>query len=137
MMKRISALLAILFAAFAIGTAAQADTNDNLGFMEWDAAAAEEAVINGERVIINTWATWCPFCKAQRRALSSLLKSDPETYGDVKVFAVDIDDPNTPSRIGSKSVSKTTMIFFIGCQEIVAFKGQDTMEMAAFLNAGQ
>ena len=28
MMKRVSALLAILFAAFAIGTAAQADTND-------------------------------------------------------------------------------------------------------------
>jgi len=137
MMKRISAVLAILFATFAIGTAAQADTNDNLGFMEWDAAAAEEAVINGERVIINTWATWCPFCKAQRRALSSLLKSDPETYGDVKVFAVDIDDPNTPSRIGSKSVSKTTMIFFVGGQEIVAYKGQDTMEMAAFLNAGQ
>ena len=108
MMKRVSALLAILFTAFAIGTAAQADTNDNLGFMAWDPAAAEEAVRNGERVIINTWATWCPFCKAQRRALSSLLNSDPETYGDVKVFAVDIDEPDTPSRIGSNSVSKTT-----------------------------
>lgn len=137
MMKRVSALLAILFTAFAIGTAAQADTNDNLGFMAWDPAAAEEAVRNGERVIINTWATWCPFCKAQRRALSSLLNSDPETYGDVKVFAVDIDEPDTPSRIGSNSVSKTTLIFFVGGREIVAYKGQDTMEMAAFLTAGQ
>ena len=137
MMKRVSALLAILFTAFAIGTAAQADTNDNLGFMEWDAVAAEEAVRNGERVVINTWATWCPFCKAQRRALSSLLKSDPEKYGDVKVFAVDIDEPDTPSRIGSSSVSKTTLIFFVGGREIVAYQGQDTMEMAAFLTAGQ
>lgn len=137
MMKRVSALLAILFTAFAIGTAAQADTNDNLGFMAWDPAAAEEAVRNGERVIINTWATWCPFCKVQRRALSSLLNSDPETYGDVKVFAVDIDEPDTPSRIGSNSVSKTTLIFFVGGQEVVAYKGQDTMEMAAFLTAGQ
>lgn len=137
MMKRVSALLAILFTAFAIGTAAQADTNDNLGFLAWDPAAAEEAVRNGERVIINTWATWCPFCKAQRRALSSLLNSDPETYGDVKVFAVDIDEPDTPSRIGSNSVSKTTLIFFVGGQEVVAYKGQDTMEMAAFLTAGQ
>ena len=46
MMKRISSVLAILCAVFAIGSAAQADTNANLGFMDWDPAAAQEAVSN-------------------------------------------------------------------------------------------
>lgn len=133
MMKRISSVLAILFAVFAIGSVAQADTNANLGFMDWDPVAAQEAVSNGERVVINTWATWCPFCKAQRRALSSLLKADPDTYGDVKVFAVDIDDADTPTRIGSVGVSKTTLIFFANGEEVTVYKGQDTAEMAGFL----
>ena len=133
MMKRISSVLAILFAVFAIGTAAQADTNENLGFMDWDPVAAQEAISNGERVVINTWATWCPFCKVQRRILSSLLKTDPDTYGDVKVFAVDIDDSDAPSKIGSKSVSKTTRIFYSGGAEVAIYKGNKTEEMAGFL----
>ena len=100
MIKRISHWLAVLCAAFAFNTLAHADTNENFGFMEWDAEAAQTAIDNGERVIINAWATWCPFCKAQRRSLAGLLQSDPEGYSDVKVFAIDIDDADKPAMVG-------------------------------------
>ena len=62
-----------------------------------------------------------------------MLKADPDTYGDVKVFAVDIDDADTPTRIGSVGVSKTTLIFFANGEEVSVYKGQDTAEMAGFL----
>jgi thiol-disulfide isomerase/thioredoxin len=134
MIKRISHWLAVLCAAFAVNTLAHADTNENFGFMEWDAEAAQTAIDNGERVIINAWATWCPFCKAQRRSLAGLLQSDPEGYSDVKVFAIDIDDADKPAMVGGNQYGKTTLFFYVGGEEIDAYTGRDPNEIAALLS---
>lgn len=134
MIKRISHWLAVLCAAFAFNTLAHADTNENFGFMEWDAEAAQTAIDNGERVIINAWATWCPFCKAQRRSLAGLLQSDPEGYSDVKVFAIDIDDADKPAMVGGNQYGKTTLFFYVGGEKIDAYTGRDPNEIAALLS---
>jgi len=137
MFKRFAALFAVLIASFAISTSVSAKTNAFFGFLDWDAAAAQAAINNGERVAINIWADWCPNCTSQRRSLSDLIKSDPEAYGDVKVFAIEYDDPNRPAAVGShpipNSSARTTIIFFGGGQELAVYGGQSPFEMAEIL----
>lgn len=133
MINRVAHLLAVLVAAFAFSTAAPADTNENFGFMEWDAEAAQTAIENGERVVINAWATWCPLCKAQRRTLNGLLQADPDGFADVKVFAIDIDSADAPPMVGDHKVRKTTLFIFGSGEEIDVYTGRNADEIAALL----
>jgi thiol-disulfide isomerase/thioredoxin len=47
--------------------------------------------LKGKVVLINFWATWCPFCKKEERAVENILK-DFETKGLI-VLAVDMGEP--------------------------------------------
>lgn len=137
MIRRVTAALAMLCAALAFNPVAQADTNENLGFMNWDAEAAQAAIDNGERVIVNGWATWCPLCKAQRRALNGLLSSDPEGYADVKVFSIDIDWSDAPDAIGDNPLRKTMLVFYGDGEEIDVYEGRDAEQMASILSMAE
>ena len=89
-----------------------------MGFITWDAEAAQAAINNGEQVVVNVWAEWCPSCIAQRRTLHAVLQQNPDAFADVKVFAINIDDRPRPQQVGSHritgSAARTTLIFFNG-----------------------
>ena len=134
-------LLSIVAVLTALGFSSNAfaKSNAQFGFMNWNTAEFEEAVANGDRVIVSVWATWCPSCRAQRKTLSALL--DGGDYGDVKVFGVEFDDPTAPQMIGSHSIlpgdpyaTKTTLIFFNGGEQVDVYQGQSDAMMAAILN---
>src|SRR2546430_2264029 len=44
------------------------------------------AAFRGHPVIVNFWATWCPPCRAEMPAISSVAKANPDTI----VLAVDV-----------------------------------------------
>ena len=137
MIKRFAAACALLLAALSMATPAQAKDNIFFGFMDWDAEAAQDAIDRGERVVVNVWASWCPKCTAQRRALSQVLGADP-SLDDVKVFAIDIDDPLRPSSVGSHSISgnaaRTTLVIFDQGQEVAVYGGRDAAAIAALFD---
>jgi thiol-disulfide isomerase/thioredoxin len=97
----------------------------------------QAAIDQGDRVVINVWASWCPKCTAQRRALSQVLGADP-SLDDVKVFAIDIDDPLRPSSVGSHSISgnaaRTTLVIFDQGQEVAVYGGRDAAAIAALFD---
>jgi thiol-disulfide isomerase/thioredoxin len=47
--------------------------------------------LKGKVVLINFWATWCPYCKKEEKAVESILK-DFESKGLI-VLAVDMGEP--------------------------------------------
>lgn len=137
MIKRFAAACALLLAALSMATPAQAKDNIFFGFMDWDAEAAQDAIDRGERVVVNVWASWCSKCTAQRRALSALLRSD-ESLDDVKVFAIDIEDPLRPESVGShvidNNAARTTLVIYKQGQEVAVYGGRDPEAIAGLLN---
>jgi thiol-disulfide isomerase/thioredoxin len=52
--------------------------------------------LKGKVVLINFWATWCPYCKSDERAVENVLK-DFESKGLI-VLAVDMGEPKRKVR---------------------------------------
>lgn len=51
--------------------------------------AGEGVELTGQPTIINFWATWCAPCRAEMQALQSLY----ETTDDLRIIAVNLDEP--------------------------------------------
>lgn len=138
MFKRFTAILAFVLATIGLSTAAHARSDEVMGFITWDAEAAQAAINNGEQVVVNVWAEWCPSCIAQRRTLHAVLQQNPDAFADVKVFAINIDDRPRPQQVGSHRISgsaaRTTLIFFNGGEEIAVYGGQQANQIADLLS---
>ena len=138
MLKRFTAIFVFILATVGLSTNAQARSDEIYGFMSWDAAAVQAAIVNGEQVVVNVWAEWCPSCRAQRKTLHAVLQHNPDAYADVKVFAINIDDRPRPQQVGSHRISgsaaRTTLIFFNGGVEVAVYGGQQAGQIADLLS---
>ncbi len=60
-----------------------------------------------------------------------------ESFDDVKVFAVEFDDPNRPSAVGSHAITgsaaRTTLVIFNQGQEVAVYGGQDPAAISSLL----
>ncbi|RMF01444.1 MAG: hypothetical protein D6773_10075, partial [Alphaproteobacteria bacterium] len=46
------------------------------GFVQYDGANLQAALAQGGPVIVNVYASWCPTCMAQHKALENILRDE-------------------------------------------------------------
>ena len=80
----------------------------------FDTKAFEDAQMHGRSILVDVFAPWCPYCKAQHQVLDHL-KSNP-AYDEIEVFQIDFD--HQPDALRALQVSKqSTLIAFKGNKE--------------------
>ncbi|AGK56973.1 thioredoxin (H-type,TRX-H) [Hyphomicrobium denitrificans 1NES1] len=76
--------------------------------------AFEDAQSRGKPILVDVFAPWCPYCKAQHRVLDHL-KSNP-AYDEIEVFQIDFDHQPDALR-ALKATKQSTLIAFRGDKE--------------------
>lgn len=70
----------------ALPVSAQAET------MEYSPGVAEEAMANGERIVLRFYTDWCSTCARQERIIQQLRSEMPEIDSDVTLIQVNWDE---------------------------------------------
>ena len=140
MIKRFALLFTALLASLTLATSASAKTNANFGFEDFSVEAFVEASVSGELTIVNIWGENCPLCLGQRKALSALIKSNPDLYGNIRVLAIEATDPNRPAMVGSHKLSgwgaRTMMILFRNGEQVAITGNHSQGDLSAFIGQG-
>ena len=80
----------------------------------FDAKAFKYAQAQRRPILIDVFAPWCPYCKAQHQVLDHL-KSNP-AYDEIEVFQIDFDHQPEALR-ALKATKQSTLIAFRGDKE--------------------
>lgn len=70
----------------ALPVSAQAET------LEYSPGVAEEAMANGERIVLRFYTDWCSTCARQERIIQQLRSEMPEIDSDVTLIQVNWDE---------------------------------------------
>ena len=120
---------ALLVAALCLVAASPVFAADNAPFTR-DAFQAAQAA--GDPILVETFARWCPTCKAQRPILENL--EDAPKFAKLKVFRVDFDSQKDVVR-ALKATRQSTLIVFKGEAETGRSVGEtDAAAIAALLD---
>jgi len=80
----------------------------------FETKAFDDAKSQGKSVVVDVFAPWCPYCKAQHEVFDKL-KSNP-AYDQVTIFQVDFDhQPDALAML--KATKQSTLIAFDGEKE--------------------
>ncbi|MBI3676977.1 MAG: thioredoxin family protein [Proteobacteria bacterium] len=130
MIRRIAAMLALVVGGMTlVGSAVAAER------YAYDAARFAKAQSDGEPILVDITASWCPTCKAQNAIIErELLK--PE-FARFVVFDVDFDDrKDIVRRFGASTQS--TLIVFKGEKETARLiGGTDSGVVEAMMRRGE
>jgi thiol-disulfide isomerase/thioredoxin len=80
----------------------------------FDANAFKDAQAQGRPILVDVFAPWCPYCKAQHQVLDQL-KSNT-AYEKITIFQVDFDHQSDALRT-LKVTKQSTLIAFKGEKE--------------------
>jgi thiol-disulfide isomerase/thioredoxin len=106
-------MISALAAGFAVAMTLAA-TAGAAELKPYDQASFEMAQQNGDPIVVDIWASWCPTCKAQEPIIEELAAS-PD-FADLTIFRVDFDAQKDVVRaLGARSQS--TLIAFDGMNE--------------------
>lgn len=87
----------------------------------YDKARFEAAVANGQPVIVDFAASWCPTCRAQKPIVDALLQ-EPK-YQPVTLFKADY-DTEAALKKSLKVTQQSTFVVFKGGKEVARSTGQ-------------
>ncbi len=96
----------------------------------YDAAKFEAAVAQGQPVIVDFAASWCPTCRAQKPVVDALLK-EPK-YQAVTLFKADYDTETALKRY-LRVAQQSTFVVFKGGKEVGRSTGQTQKQPIAEL----
>ena len=120
-------LIRSLFAGIALCAAAVASL---AGEMPFDKAKFDAALAQGQPVIVDFAADWCPTCRAQKPIVQGLLKEDK--LKPVTLFVADY-DTETALKKQLGITQQSTFVVFKGGKEVGRSTGQTQKEAIAAL----
>ncbi len=110
---------ALLIAAASLALTAYTLPTAAAGLARYEAGAFETALKSGP-VVVHVHADWCPVCRKQQPALSTL-SSDP-AMTDVKFIAVNFDKDKTFLK-RNKVANQSVILIFKGGKEVARLIG--------------
>ena len=90
--------------------------------MEISATELRQKIKNGEKMVVDFWATWCGPCKAMKPMFEQASKKLKEENSNVNLYTLNIDnDRELISELGIRSVP--TIKGFSGGKEVLSEVG--------------
>ena len=94
--------------------------------------AFDKALAEGQPVVVDFAASWCPTCRAQKPIVQGLLKEDKRKA--LTVFVADFDTEDVLKK-QFRVTTQSTLIAFKGGKEVARSTGQtDKTELGALLD---